>query len=500
MTQRTKAGLQANFNADIADNSTGDISAADVRNNLIDFSDSVPFLGTADNTLSGSFSGSFEGDGSNLTGVTVTTADTASNTPNALTTASVSSNVITFTKGDASTFNITVDTGSAGGGSTFPYTGSAGISGSLTVEGPTILSGSADIADSLSITGSLSMNWDMTTPAESSASIQAEYVSITGNDFAQLGGFTTTYLTGASLTSLDPAQKGNIVIRNTEALSSTKGYTQIDAGNLYMSGSTINSTGSWSHEGPTVLTGSLVVSGSVTIGREDGAGIDLGVYSINTGSFQIDYLDMEVYSDTTIDALSIGSTVSNFEIKNSAIFGGTKGYIKLNAGDLYMTGSTINSTGPWTHANDLTVQGVLESPTLTKLSGSAGITGSLDIVGDFTVDKSGDSYLNTGSILVSNLELLGNASALMRGRVNTEIRGESLYDASPALPGNITIANTLTFGNTKGYTKIDAGNFFISGSAIYIQTSALPTSEPSDSGQLWLSGSAGSSKYLMVRD
>ena len=260
MTQRTKAGLQTNLNADLADNSTGDISAADVRGNLIDFTDSVPFLSTADNTLSGSFSGSFQGDGSNLTGITVTTADTASNTPNALTTASVSSNVITFTKGDTSTFNITVDTGSAGG-SAFPYTGSADITGSLTVEGPTVLSGS------------------------------------------------------------------------------------------------------------------LEVSGSVTIGRLNGAGLDLGVYSINTASFQIDYLDMEVYSDTTIDAYSFGSTVSNFEIKNTAQYGGTKGYIKLNAGDLLITGS-----------------------------------------------------------------------------------------------------------------------------AVYIKPSSLPTTEPSDSGQLWLSGSAGNSKYLMVRD
>ena len=262
MTQRTKAGLQTNLNTDLADNSTGDISAADVRGNLIDFTDSVPFLSTADNTLSGSFSGSFQGDGSNLTGVVVTTADTASSTPNALTTASVSSNVITFTKGDASTFNITVDTGSAGGGgSTFPYTGSAEISGSLTVEGPTVLSGSLD------------------------------------------------------------------------------------------------------------------VSGSVTIGRSGGVGHDLGVYAIHTASFEIDYLDMEVYESTVLNALSIGSTQGNFEIKNTAQYGGTKGYIKLNAGDLYMTGS-----------------------------------------------------------------------------------------------------------------------------AIYIKPSSLPTSEPSNSGQLWLSGSAGNSKYLMVRD
>lgn len=48
-----------------------------------------------------------------------------------LLTASVSSNTITFTKGDGSTFPITVDTGS--GGNVFPYSGSAIITGSLSV-------------------------------------------------------------------------------------------------------------------------------------------------------------------------------------------------------------------------------------------------------------------------------------------------------------------------------------------------------------------------------
>jgi hypothetical protein len=47
---------------------------------------------------------------------TASLAFTASNTPNALITASVSLNTITFTKGDGSTFPITVNTGSGGGG------------------------------------------------------------------------------------------------------------------------------------------------------------------------------------------------------------------------------------------------------------------------------------------------------------------------------------------------------------------------------------------------
>ena len=59
----------------------------------------------------------------------------------ALTTASVNLNTITFTKGDASTFNITVNTGSAAA-SAFPFTGSAGITGSLSVVGPVDSSGS----------------------------------------------------------------------------------------------------------------------------------------------------------------------------------------------------------------------------------------------------------------------------------------------------------------------------------------------------------------------
>ena len=62
-------------------------------------------------------------------------ASTASFTPNALVTASVSSNTITFTKGNGTTFPITVSTGSF---SAFPFTGSAAITGSLIVTGSTI--------------------------------------------------------------------------------------------------------------------------------------------------------------------------------------------------------------------------------------------------------------------------------------------------------------------------------------------------------------------------
>ena len=58
----------------------------------------------------------------------------STDTGSLLVTASVSSNTITFTKGDGSTFPITVATGSVTPAA-FPFTGSAAISGSLTVTG-----------------------------------------------------------------------------------------------------------------------------------------------------------------------------------------------------------------------------------------------------------------------------------------------------------------------------------------------------------------------------
>ena len=68
--------------------------------------DNPSFVGE-EAAITGSFTGSFFGDGSGLTNVTAT-LDTGS----LLVTASINSNTLTFTKGNADTFNLTVDTGS----------------------------------------------------------------------------------------------------------------------------------------------------------------------------------------------------------------------------------------------------------------------------------------------------------------------------------------------------------------------------------------------------
>ena len=116
---------------------------------------------------SGSFTGSFTGDGSKLTNIipqgTVSSsaqlASAISGSINSLTSsfftsASVSKNTITFTQANGSTSALTVDTGSSssgGSGAGFPFSGDAVITGSLRVSGSNI-SGSF-VGDGSGLTG-----------------------------------------------------------------------------------------------------------------------------------------------------------------------------------------------------------------------------------------------------------------------------------------------------------------------------------------------------------
>ncbi len=86
-------------------------------NQSIQFNDAGATSGSGDFTfdkttnvvsLTGSISAVY-----GFTGSLLGTASTASNTPNALVTGSITGNVITLTKGNGTSFNLTVDTGSA---------------------------------------------------------------------------------------------------------------------------------------------------------------------------------------------------------------------------------------------------------------------------------------------------------------------------------------------------------------------------------------------------
>ena len=119
----------------------------------------------------------------------------STNTGSLLTTASVNLNTITFTKGDGSTFPITVNTGS--GGSSFPYTGSAIITGSLIVTGSIIstlgFTGSLFGTSSFATSASYSFTSSITQQVSTSISTQnlqhnVLFVDTSGPGFIQVDG------------------------------------------------------------------------------------------------------------------------------------------------------------------------------------------------------------------------------------------------------------------------------------------------------------------------
>jgi hypothetical protein len=120
------------------------------------------------------------------------TSSLISQTGSYLVTASVSSSTITFTKQDASTFNIAVTAG-------FPFTGSAVISGSLNV------TGSVNVSGSLNVTGST-----INLKSGSSVGNVIDNITDTYTSTAKVNHITT--LTSAEYTALSPKDSNTLYI------------------------------------------------------------------------------------------------------------------------------------------------------------------------------------------------------------------------------------------------------------------------------------------------
>lgn len=115
--------------------------------------------------LSDNGNGLTDGTGSivNFLPISVTNALTASyvsgftvfNTSSFIINATVSSNILTFTKGDGSTFNLTVDTGSNNGQESDPIfvsmSGSFATTGSNQFNGNQVITGSLDVSGSFGL-------------------------------------------------------------------------------------------------------------------------------------------------------------------------------------------------------------------------------------------------------------------------------------------------------------------------------------------------------------
>jgi hypothetical protein len=134
MSQLNKTTLQTNINSQLADNTSRNISAADVRDNLINITDSLLF-NSGSQSIDGSLTvTSFTGSllGTATTASYVENAQTASYVENAQTASYVENAQTASYVENAQTNAISA---SYAPDTTFPFTGSAIITGSLTVIG-----------------------------------------------------------------------------------------------------------------------------------------------------------------------------------------------------------------------------------------------------------------------------------------------------------------------------------------------------------------------------
>jgi hypothetical protein len=413
-----------------------------VAGNLINVSSSVQFTGSVQIT------GSLDVNGNSVvlssqTGSFVTSAITGSS----LITASVSLNTITFTKGDGSTFPITVNTGSGGGGtgSAFPFTGSAQISGSLTISNDTDgvvfdikqpnhstesiysirMGNQADVTESIAVGGNLLLSGSFnntyrivipTTINDLTGSLlgTASYATVAGNGM-NLGANTFTGSQTIQSQSLLLQASSSIALNTSFFTASTAGTT--DGANVYMFAGSANS-------------GSTTISGSRNIGTVSQLANTLvatrrGGFngSGNFGAFAHNFSTASVAPILNNNFLASG--IAHLMNNTSSVTTATSNIIQ----------GAVTITGSATSAIQLT-QNNLDTVTIeNNFTSSIGANQSVNVNGSIIKGSGGAA---AGNILVKFASTGSNANA--RQFINNILYGAGIT-ASMEVSGNNNLAN-----------------------------------------------------------
>ena len=214
--------------------------------------------------------------------------------------------LLTFTKGDGSTFDVTISS------DPFPYTGSAIISGSLSVEGTLAITGSTAISSSTLGTGSLIDNLGQegvgtTTAVEHIVyCTQTEYDGITPDD-------NTLYVISGSETLGDTVVSGSL-IGEVNTLTDAAGTTTLDCslGNYFTlampAGGTTALTPTNIQIGQTInikITQNATASTLTYAGTIEFPGGT--AFTISTGSGEVDVLTLVSFDGTTLQATGLAN-------------------------------------------------------------------------------------------------------------------------------------------------------------------------------------------------
>jgi len=352
-------------------------------------------------------------------------ATSASYIPNAITTASVSSNTITFTKGDGTTFPITVNTGSAG--SAFPYTGSAIISGSLTVTGSLNVSGSV----TGNVLGNNTDTYTTSAPVQQVVTLtQAEYNAIGSPDANTL--YIISGSTPINVSEFVTTSSFNAFTSSVVTTSSFNAFT-----------SSVVTTSSFNaFTGSVATTGSNTFTGNQTINA-----------SASADYWLVDTKPFAKLDTNTIIAGRIDGADEDFVLAGRNYAGGTANAITMTDGEFIYNEAAHIFTGSVNLSSTLNVTGV------TTLKDDVIITGSLrGNVNALSISSQTSSLdCSTGNfftlLLVSGSTTFVNPSNILPGQtINLRIKQASVAS------GSISFASSVKQVSGSAYTPTATAN------------------------------------------
>ena len=179
------------------------------------------------------------------------------------------------------------------------------------------------------------------------------------------------------------------------------------------------------------------------------------------------------------------SVTGSFDVSGSVEIEGTT---RISGSLVVSSSNTFENIGSFRHRGGTAKFDVINGDSFfAAFSGSVRIDDHNNIAsGSFQVTGSSNFSPSADTSKVVNIDGGGAHSALF-------VSGSSRVSGSMGISGSL-------FAYSTGSQLIVFGDAGFKAEALDIRINHLPTSQPSESGRLWLSGSFSNSKYLMVRD
>ena len=384
------------------------------------------------------------------------------NTGSLLTTASAVANVITFTKGDGSTFPVTVATGSA-------VSASYATTASLALNNVTTASVNSN---TITFTKGDGTTFPITVNTGSAVTVNTGSLLVT----ASINNATTTYTKGDGSTFA--LTVNNVVNANSASYAATSSYaTNFTASNVLITGlatvasasiqnltviyetaSVIYSSGSnqfgdasndiqtlWGtvdiKTGPVLVTGSIVS----TIGF---TGSLLGTASYSNTSLSSSYADTSVSSSFAINATSASYAVTASYAQNA----------NINTGSLLTTASAAGNIVTFTKGDGTTFPVTVATGSAASAfpyTGSAQITGSLAVTGSIVTNS---PNVTLGTTYQDTVALGRNAGKDLTGEGYNVLIGADRFGGNEGAGSNLTSGQENTMVGSSAGVNVTDGN------------------------------------------